>query len=374
MTWPFRETTTTRKFITTVDLTLESSLLYVLQVIKKIGQLETAFMASNRDISIGGKEISFTGLFNFLIRTGKDPIWISLEEILAIKVADPKVIYVLPRFSDQDAFFNHLSKLNCKVLELRFEAMSGGECSSVASILPSFQPLIREEKSKVIKFMSGRVSGELDQSVTHLVAEICDPASEKYMAARSLQLPVMKIDWIDDAWKACNSHNFVDMKSKELIDKYKLPIFTGCVITISGFSGAERTNIGRLVELNGGQYTAQMRKNTCTHLISASNSGDKYSRALEWGNVKVVDLKWLKSCVETGYRLPEGKFGLRREHSLMSAPSSISKNNITLRSSKSSEVASRNPAIAESVEGIEVQEKIGSPVMNWGEDEMQLLK
>jgi len=80
------------------------------------------------------------------------------------------------------------------------------------------------------------------------------------------------------------------------------------VITITGASAEDRANLGRLIELHGGTYDGQMSRKHCTHLIAASNSGEKYRRAVEWGSVSVVTPKWLRKSIESGYRLPEERF------------------------------------------------------------------
>ena len=69
-------------------------------------------------------------------------------------------------------------------------------------------------------------------------------------------------------------------------------------VTVSGFSTNERVEIGRLIEMHGGTFVGQMSKTTCTHLISANNSGEKYRRAKDWGTVQVVSLKWLNKCID----------------------------------------------------------------------------
>ncbi|KAI1719318.1 twin BRCT domain-containing protein [Ditylenchus destructor] len=48
------------------------------------------------------------------------------------------------------------------------------------------------------------------------------------------------------------------------------------VISVSGFEASARMDIAHLIELHGGTYSAQMARTTCTHLIAASNSGEKY--------------------------------------------------------------------------------------------------
>jgi len=69
-------------------------------------------------------------------------------------------------------------------------------------------------------------------------------------------------------------------------------------ITISGFTGTDRHEIGRLVEMNGGIFSGQMNRSSCTHLITANNSGEKFRRAKKWKNIYIVNFEWLKKSVE----------------------------------------------------------------------------
>ncbi len=43
-----------------------------------------------------------------------------------------------------------------------------------------FSPDVKEDMSKRVRHLGGKVSRELTDSVTHLVAESCDPESQKY--------------------------------------------------------------------------------------------------------------------------------------------------------------------------------------------------
>uniref|UniRef100_A0A183BRG8 BRCT domain-containing protein n=1 Tax=Globodera pallida TaxID=36090 RepID=A0A183BRG8_GLOPA len=88
----------------------------------------------------------------------------------------------------------------------------------------------------------------------------------------------------------------------------KTPLFAECEVSVSGFLGSERLELGRLVALHGGIFNGQMSRLSCTHLISATNSGEKYRRAHVWGNVQVVTSQWLHKSVASGYRLPEDRF------------------------------------------------------------------
>jgi len=56
--------------------------------------------------------------------------------------------------------------------------------------------------------------------------------------------------------------------------------------------------MGRLIELHGGKFSGQMNKSSCTHLITANNSGEKFRRAKEWKNIYIVNDKWLRKSIE----------------------------------------------------------------------------
>lgn len=71
------------------------------------------------------------------------------------------------------------------------------------------------------------------------------------------------------------------------------------MITVSGFNADDRLHIGRLLEMHGGKFDDQMSRRTCTHLIASSNSGTKYRKAFEWQSVEIVDVRWLRKCIET---------------------------------------------------------------------------
>ena len=51
------------------------------------------------------------------------------------------------------------------------------------------------------------------------------------------------------------------------MSSHQCPPLSGCVITSTGFSIEERSRIQSLVTQNGAQYTGQLAKDKCTHLI-----------------------------------------------------------------------------------------------------------
>lgn len=85
----------------------------------------------------------------------------------------------------------------------------------------------------------------------------------------------------------------------------RLPSAIQIRVAISGFVGSERIGIRFLLEAIGATYTDNMSKSN-THLISKTNSGTKYQKAIEWG-LKVVTVNWLKHIIQYGYCGKNGK-------------------------------------------------------------------
>ncbi|KAK0423219.1 hypothetical protein QR680_008031 [Steinernema hermaphroditum] len=161
----------------------------------------------------------------------------------------------------------------------------------------------RTELMNKIMWMGGRFHGDFTDKVTHLIAEECDTGNQKYRMAVRGGLPVMKKDWVDEAWK----RPLVDMASPEVIEYFKLPIFSKLVITVSGLSVESRSEVSRLIERHGGEYSAEMKRGKCTHLVIDKNCGEKFRRAKQW-DIKIVTTKWIQKCSIKGVRLDERHF------------------------------------------------------------------
>ena len=85
----------------------------------------------------------------------------------------------------------------------------------------------------------------------------------------------------------------------------RLPSTIHIRVAVSGFVGCERTGIRILLEAIGATYTDNMSRSN-THLITKTNAGTKYQKAVEWG-LKIVTLKWLKHIIQYGYCGENGK-------------------------------------------------------------------
>uniref|UniRef100_A0A914ELQ0 BRCT domain-containing protein n=1 Tax=Acrobeloides nanus TaxID=290746 RepID=A0A914ELQ0_9BILA len=246
-----------------------------------------------------------------------EPIWISTAEVLRIKSRERTDSFIFPKF--EGSAFQHLVSLQCKI----YGTMIIRQRLECGQNLPKFQqPIwsstlenavicftgiaadVRAEKTRLIEYMNGAVSSNLIPAVTHLVAENCDTDSSKYLAATKLKLPVVSANWIDEAWKTATQHNPLKMIDPETVKGFIIPIFSGCEICVSGFGRDERDNLAHLIESNGGTFKGELNKHTCTHLVTRTNSGEKFKKAMEWKK-HVITWNWVEKSVGKGFRLRE---------------------------------------------------------------------
>ncbi|VDO18488.1 unnamed protein product [Heligmosomoides polygyrus] len=93
-----------------------------------------------------------------------------------------------------------------------------------------------------------------------------------------MNLAVMLPLWVEKAWEAAQSFSNDLFTSNEMDQRYRTPIFSKMVITATGVGGNERMDIARLIELHGGRFSGDMKRNECTHLIADQTKGVKYKK------------------------------------------------------------------------------------------------
>uniref|UniRef100_A0A914HEI2 BRCT domain-containing protein n=1 Tax=Globodera rostochiensis TaxID=31243 RepID=A0A914HEI2_GLORO len=224
-----------------------------------------------------------------------------------------------------------------------------GLANPISGIVVTFTGLSRDKRvtlSEKLRKMGAQASAEMDSQITHLIAEKCDPNSEKYKEARRRKLPVLLPAWVYAASAGDDLGTRSVITPEEIVGTFKTPLFAACEITVSGFPGAERVDIGRLVELHGGVFTGQMSRSSCTHLIAANNSGDKFRLAHEWGTVRVVTSRWLRKCIETGYRLSESNFAFLTDDKVGQRPFSPGWSCLSLPTNQKADNATRAETMA----------------------------
>ena len=81
------------------------------------------------------------------------------------------------------------------------------------------------------------------------------------------------------------------------LDSFRTPVFRRCSMTCSGYSADERLLLCKLIQTHGGEFTGDMQRDVCTHLILDSNTGDKFKQVQqEWMHIKCVTMRWINLC------------------------------------------------------------------------------
>lgn len=110
----------------------------------------------------------------------------------------------------------------------------------------------------------------------------------KYDVARQLRKPVVTVGWLRASAQG---------KRLVALDRFMVPPFLGCVVSITGFMDlTHRERLKLEVEQNGGTFSPDLVQGKCTHLIALKPEGGKYESALKWG-IRIVSQKWLDDCV-----------------------------------------------------------------------------
>ncbi|OAF68920.1 hypothetical protein A3Q56_03334 [Intoshia linei] len=121
-----------------------------------------------------------------------------------------------------------------------------------------------------VEMMGGLFSQALTENVTHLVSAIS--GSKKYYVAINYNKKIMSPTWVEKLWESVCDYR--DPKYNEFpFSEMKCPIFSGCIMSVSGFVSIDKIKLKELIETNGGEYSAKMKKNFCTHLIVLEAKG-----------------------------------------------------------------------------------------------------
>lgn len=147
----------------------------------------------------------------------------------------------------------------------------------------------KEEKTKIEKLvtaMCGELRTRTSVDIDFVVAK--DVLAAKYKwALNVLKKPIVTIDWLEQCFR---EHRLV---SHEL---YRILPFTGLTICVSGILPDERQQIEHHVVQYGGNYSGNLTKK-CTHLLCNTAEGEKYMVARRWGNIKIVNRKWIYQSI-----------------------------------------------------------------------------
>lgn len=106
--------------------------------------------------------------------------------------------------------------------------------------------------------------------MTHLIAG--QVGSDKYHVARKLHLPVLLPSWVEFCWEEGLARRSVSATS--IVSQYLCLPFTGCTITVTGLEEGSRQRVKEECQTNGGNYSGELTKGVCTHLLVGSRTSE----------------------------------------------------------------------------------------------------
>ncbi|KAG2341205.1 BRCT domain-containing protein [Suillus weaverae] len=159
-------------------------------------------------------------------------------------------------------------------------------------------------------------TSDLTDRVTHLLAN--SHGGAKYTCALERKIPIMRPEWIIDSHQVWLRGDDVDLA--ETVSAYRLPIFSGITLSLSGIDDLEqRANINRALTRHGGTYVKAIERPVkVTHLLCAGDNetekmryADKFNKRGE-AKIHVVWEEWFWDCLEFGGRFEEKRYVVTR--------------------------------------------------------------
>lgn len=170
-----------------------------------------------------------------------------------------------------------------------------GLCICTAGFSPEQKKYIKER----VEYMGGIYDGALRSATTHLIA--LNNINHKVMKAYNRNIPIMKIEWIDEVWARSKESN-VNGRDEEF-KKFMSPLFHNLKFTTSGMSKKEKEKIKELIELNGGVCAGAMEQGKTNFVILSKPEGEKFKHARQW-KIPCVNPKWIFNCVNLKAVIP----------------------------------------------------------------------
>uniref|UniRef100_A0ACD6A4A3 Uncharacterized protein n=1 Tax=Avena sativa TaxID=4498 RepID=A0ACD6A4A3_AVESA len=162
----------------------------------------------------------------------------------------------------------------------------------------------KEERAKIehlVTAMGGLLQAKVSMDVNFVIAK--DVLAAKYKwAVNNLKKPIVAMNWLEQCWI---EHRVVPH------EPYRILPFTGLNICITKIEADTRKELMEIIEQNGGQYSASLTKK-CTHLVANEPGGDKYLVAKKWGNIHIVDRRWVDQSVARRVCVDENAYVIRQ--------------------------------------------------------------
>ncbi|XP_046910043.2 uncharacterized protein LOC124491449 [Dermatophagoides farinae] len=248
------------------------------------------------------------------------PRWISFEMMKSTSNRLPyvEIIIVTDRFDDEVLNFFHdkcrivgpliitycdndicpcpQSSIPQRTWPIYSQCMRGLEVTT--SDIPTTKRQFIENR---VKLMSGHYHENLHINTSVLVSD--SVLTRKARAAAENHIPIVTVDWIESCWIKYQ-HEYKQANEDSIISKYRLPIFHGLNIVLSGLN--ERDKISNIVESNGGKYHSVLKIKPVlpnTILLLPEKRGEKYLNAKRL-NIPCLLPKWLDDSIQASFALP----------------------------------------------------------------------
>ncbi|CAO2152845.1 unnamed protein product [Urochloa humidicola] len=167
----------------------------------------------------------------------------------------------------------------------------------VKILCSGFEKAERVKIEELVTAMGGLLQSKSSLDVNFVIVKDVMAAKYKY-AVNSLKKPVVSMNWLEQCWI---EHRVVPH------EPYRILPFAGLNICITKLNPVERKELEKIVVQNGGQYSACLTRK-CTHLVANKPEGDKYVVARRWGNIHIVNPRWVEQSVARRACLDENSY------------------------------------------------------------------
>ncbi|KAI6039915.1 hypothetical protein EDC04DRAFT_3003286 [Pisolithus marmoratus] len=159
-------------------------------------------------------------------------------------------------------------------------------------------------------------NSDFTDRVTHLIAN--GHGGAKYTCALERKIPIMTPEWINESHAIWLRGDDVDFR--ESVSKYRLPIFSGVTLSLSGIDDVDRcAEISRLFTAEQGVYVRNIERPVkVTHLLCSGDVetdkmryAERFNRRGE-ANIHLVWEEWFWDCLDFGGRFDERKYHVKR--------------------------------------------------------------
>ncbi|XP_066336838.1 uncharacterized protein [Miscanthus floridulus] len=156
----------------------------------------------------------------------------------------------------------------------------------VKTLCSGFEKSEKVRIEELVTAMGGHLLTRHNMDVNFVIVKDVTAAKYKW-ALNTLKKPIVTMKWLEQCWI---EHRVVPH------EPYRILPFTGLNICVTKLDPDERKELEKMVVQNGGQFSPCLTRK-CTHLVANKPGGDKYVVAQKWGNIHIVNPRWVEQSV-----------------------------------------------------------------------------